>query len=260
MKRQSIPQIAVLAAAGLLATACAKSEAPSMKARANAPLQIAEARQETKPDSVEANEALKERLARQEAAAKLFEKGRPELAKPELAKPEPAAAKAPLTKAEPIASKPEPVAAKAEPQRAPELIRTAAAAPAPVPAPALAKAPEPTAAKVAETVKADLAKPEPVRLASAAPTTIPVPASLMAKLVSRVDPEFPREAVQAGAEKGNVKARLTLDGNGNVTRVEVVEANPRRVFDRAVVRALSQWRFNDGPSGRTVETEVEFKR
>ena len=26
-----------------------------------------------------------------------------------------------------------------------------------------------------------------------------------------------------------------------------------------VVRALSQWRFNDGPSGRTVETEVEFK-
>ena len=36
-------------------------------------------------------------------------------------------------------------------------------------------------------------------------------------------------------------------------------SHPRRVFDRAVVRALSQWRFNDGPSGRTVETEVEFK-
>ena len=60
-------------------------------------------------------------------------------------------------------------------------------------------------------------------------------------------------------ESGNVKARMTLDANGNVTRVEVVEAQPRRLFDRAVVRALSNWRFNEGPSGRTVETEVEFK-
>jgi len=99
-----------------------------------------------------------------------------------------------------------------------------------------------------------------VRLASAAPTTIPAAPGFSSKLLTRVDPEFPREAVQAGAEKGNVKARMTLDGNGNVTRVEVVEASPRRLFDRAVVRALSQWRFSDGPSGRTVETEVEFKR
>jgi len=77
--------------------------------------------------------------------------------------------------------------------------------------------------------------------------------------VTRVEPDYPREAIVAGAERGSVKARMTLDGNGNVTRVEVVEANPRRVFDRAVVRALSQWHFNEGPSGRTVETEVEFK-
>ena len=81
-----------------------------------------------------------------------------------------------------------------------------------------------------------------------------------AQLVSKIDPEFPREAVQAGADKGLVKARMTLDGSGEVVRVEILEANPRRVFDRAVVKTLSQWRFNAGASGRTVEIDVNFTR
>src|SRR5258706_11038854 len=80
-----------------------------------------------------------------------------------------------------------------------------------------------------------------------------------ARLVSRVDPEFPREAMQAGAEKGLIKARLTVDGSGNVTRVEIIEANPRRLFDRSVVRALSSWKFNEGPAGRTYEQEIAFQ-
>ena len=81
-----------------------------------------------------------------------------------------------------------------------------------------------------------------------------------AQLVSKVDPEFPREAVQAGADKGLVKARMTVDGTGEVTRVEILEASPRRVFDRTVVKTLSQWRFNAGASGRTVEIDVNFTR
>ena len=79
-----------------------------------------------------------------------------------------------------------------------------------------------------------------------------------ARVISRIDPDFPREAQQAGAEKGLVKARMILDASGNVTRVEIVEANPRRLFDRSVVRALSSWKFNEGPSGRTFEQEVAF--
>lgn len=81
-----------------------------------------------------------------------------------------------------------------------------------------------------------------------------------AQLVSKVDPEFPREAVQAGADKGTVKARMTVDAAGEVVRVEILEAQPRRVFDRAVVKTLSQWRFNAGPSGRTVEIDINFTR
>lgn len=81
-----------------------------------------------------------------------------------------------------------------------------------------------------------------------------------ATLVSKVDPEFPREAVQAGADKGTVKARMTVDGSGEVVRVEILEAQPRRVFDRAVIKTLSQWRFNTGAAGRTVEIDINFTR
>ncbi len=77
--------------------------------------------------------------------------------------------------------------------------------------------------------------------------------------VSRVDPEFPREAQLASVEKGRVKARLTIDASGEVTRVDIVESNPRRVFDRAVVRSLSQWRYERGAEGRTIEVELDFK-
>lgn len=85
-------------------------------------------------------------------------------------------------------------------------------------------------------------------------------ASGEATVVSKVDPEFPREAVQAGADRGSVKARMTVDGSGEVVRVEILEAQPRRVFDRAVVKTLSQWRFNPGSAGRQVDIDVNFSR
>jgi protein TonB len=80
------------------------------------------------------------------------------------------------------------------------------------------------------------------------------------QVVTKVEPEFPREAVVAGVDKGSVKARMTIDGTGEVTRVEVLESQPRRVFDRAVVKTLSQWRFNSGAAGRLVEIDVNFAR
>ncbi len=78
--------------------------------------------------------------------------------------------------------------------------------------------------------------------------------------LNRVEPEFPREAVVAGASTGMVKARMTIDASGEVTRVEIVDAQPRRVFDRAVVKTLSQWKFSPGGSGRSKEIEIAFKR
>ena len=80
------------------------------------------------------------------------------------------------------------------------------------------------------------------------------------QLVNKVAPEFPKEAVQAGVDRGHVKARLSLDPSGEVSRVEILEANPRRVFDRAVMRTLAQWKYNAGDGNRAVEVDVEFQR
>jgi protein TonB len=94
---------------------------------------------------------------------------------------------------------------------------------------------------------------------AAAALFVSLGASAQMHPVSKVEPEFPREAQLASIDKGRVKARLTIDAGGEVTRVDIVEANPRRVFDRAVTRSLSQWRYEPGAAGRTVEVELDFK-
>lgn len=100
----------------------------------------------------------------------------------------------------------------------------------------------------------------PIALALAAWAAPVALAAGEATVVSKVEPEFPREAIQAGEDEGIVKARMTVDGSGEVTRVEILDARPRRIFDRAVVRTLSQWKFNRGDDGRSVEIEIAFKR
>jgi len=78
--------------------------------------------------------------------------------------------------------------------------------------------------------------------------------------VTREVPDFPREAVNAGVAQGSVRARLTVDAAGRVSAVDIVDAQPRRVFDRAVTRTLSRWTFEPGASGRTTDVEIAFRR
>jgi len=93
--------------------------------------------------------------------------------------------------------------------------------------------------------------------AGAAPASRAPPPQLVP--VSRVTPDFPREALALGLTAGDVKARLTVDASGNVVEVEIVEAS-HRTFDRAVRDALSRWRFEPGASRRTTTVDVAFKR
>jgi periplasmic protein TonB len=76
--------------------------------------------------------------------------------------------------------------------------------------------------------------------------------------VTRVKPEFPREAISSGADKGRVKARMTVDASGEVTRVEILDAAPRRLFERTVIKTLSQWKFAPGSDGRLMDIEIDF--
>lgn len=99
-------------------------------------------------------------------------------------------------------------------------------------------------------------------VASAAPTARPTPPKDVASIttvVSREQPDFPRDAMRSGIESGSVRARLIITAAGTVSSVVIVEAKPTRAFDRAVTQALSRWKFNPGTDGRTYETEINFK-
>jgi protein TonB len=78
------------------------------------------------------------------------------------------------------------------------------------------------------------------------------------KVVKKVPPDFPREASQKGISTGVVKAKLTIEADGKVSDVEIVEAEPKRVFDRAVKQALMEWKFEPGEKG-THEVKLVFK-
>ena len=78
------------------------------------------------------------------------------------------------------------------------------------------------------------------------------------KVIKKVPPEFPREAVQASVNSGTVKAKLSIEADGKVSAVDIVEAQPRKVFDRAVKAALMDWRFEASGEKQTHEVKLVF--
>ncbi len=74
----------------------------------------------------------------------------------------------------------------------------------------------------------------------------------------RVDPSFPRQAIKDGISKGRVVAMLTISPSGVVTNVEIRSASPPRIFDREVIRALSQWKYAPEPTGFLNQVEISF--
>ena len=76
------------------------------------------------------------------------------------------------------------------------------------------------------------------------------------KPLQRVNPAFPRQALQQGIT-GRVVAWVFVAPNGSVSNVEIKQSS-NRLFDREVVRALSQWRFNPEPVGFIGEYEIVF--
>ena len=118
--------------------------------------------------------------------------------------------------------------------------------------PIIAAAPPPVTASPAPTPVA----PAPNIVANAQP---PKEVASTLTVVSREQPQFPKEAARSGVESGRVRAKMVIDAAGGVSSVVIVEAAPSRVFDRSVSQALSRWKFNPGAEGRTYETEINFK-
>jgi periplasmic protein TonB len=64
----------------------------------------------------------------------------------------------------------------------------------------------------------------------------------MATPIVRMEPRYPAEAARNGVE-GWVKMQFSIDALGQVQNIEVLDAQPRRVFDSEARRALAKWKY-----------------
>lgn len=85
--------------------------------------------------------------------------------------------------------------------------------------------------------------------------------------IVRINPKYPPQAARDGTE-GWVKLSFTIDTVGGVTDVKVIDAKPKRIFDREARRALKKWKYKpkyvDGKAvaqpGMTVQLDFKLEQ
>ncbi|GAA5189120.1 energy transducer TonB [Ferrimonas gelatinilytica] len=79
--------------------------------------------------------------------------------------------------------------------------------------------------------------------------------------IQRVEPRYPADASRRRIE-GYVVMSFTIDEAGGVTDIRVLEGQPRRVFDREAMNALSRWKYRpkveDGKPVRQPDQQIRL--
>ncbi len=75
-----------------------------------------------------------------------------------------------------------------------------------------------------------------------APQIAQVSSSQQAMPLYRVDPNYPAKARKRRAE-GFVIIKFNIDPQGKPTDLEVIDANPKRLFEQEAIKAIKQWRY-----------------
>ena len=137
-------------------------------------------------------------------------------------------------------------AAQQAAQPAPAPAQPAPTQPAPAPA-------QPTPAPVEPT-------PAPAQPAPAQPT--PAPAARapgqLPPVVSQVSPRYPPLALRRRIE-GFVELSFTVQPDGSVTDISVIDSEPRTLFNREAINAMERWRFAPGPAPVKGRRTFDFK-
>jgi protein TonB len=82
--------------------------------------------------------------------------------------------------------------------------------------------------------------------------------------IVRIEPKYPIQAARDGKE-GWVKLSFSINEIGGVEDVDVIDADPRRIFDKEAKRALRKWKYKpnvvDGkPQKQTgLTVQLDFK-
>ncbi|MGQ4582123.1 TonB family protein [Lysobacter sp. F60174L2] len=110
--------------------------------------------------------------------------------------------------------------------------------------------------EAADKAAADAAAAEQRRAAAAAAAAAkPTAADL--RPLAMPGPQYPREALRAG-QSGEVLVEYTVGTDGSVTSARVVRSNPGRVFDRAALDAVQNWRFQPISEPVTTRRAIGF--
>ena len=163
-----------------------------------------------------------------------------------------------------------------EQQRSPQEIRTTPPPPEIQQPPPPPKLPKPVTAEIEMAVPArietetftlpqfdipQLALPAPAAKA-APPQNVQVAPKTMDTHVTplvKFPPIYPRTALSKGLE-GWVKVGITISKTGTVADAKVLDAKPKRIFDRAAIRAIYRWKFKpqivDGAAVENYSTQV----
>jgi protein TonB len=96
--------------------------------------------------------------------------------------------------------------------------------------------------------------PAPPQVASSPPP--PHRAALVA--ISTPQPTYPESAMRAGFS-GEVMVAFTVNADGDVSKVRIVSAKPRGVFDRAVLSAVAHWKFQPPEESQEATRAIHFK-
>ncbi|HET6656233.1 MAG TPA: TonB family protein [Gammaproteobacteria bacterium] len=122
---------------------------------------------------------------------------------------------------------------------------------------------DPRAQRVTQTVRftppprAPAPEPKPQSAGRGPALTGPPPVP-----VHIVPPQYPRAAARRRAE-GYVVVAFTVDSNGSTSDIEIVNSEPRSLFDKAARDAVQQWRFkpyriNGKPASIRVKQRIQF--
>jgi periplasmic protein TonB len=97
------------------------------------------------------------------------------------------------------------------------------------------------------------------------PVASPVNSTIATNLVPtlKIKPSYPPRALRSGVE-GVVTVEFTISVDGSVKDPDIIKSNPPKLFDRAVLKAITKWKFNpEIIDGKAVEKrarqDIHFK-